>query len=78
LLPADLDPGQLRLMAFALMTYPRMLPQITRMTTGMTPEDPHFVDRWEALCVKSDRGLRPPRAAKASAPPASTQHRAAP
>jgi EmrB/QacA subfamily drug resistance transporter len=49
LLPADLDPGQLRLMGFALMCYPRMLPQITRMTTGMTPEDPHFADRWEAL-----------------------------
>jgi EmrB/QacA subfamily drug resistance transporter len=49
LLPADLDPGQLRLLGFALINYPRMLPQITRMTTGMTPEDPHFVDRWEAL-----------------------------
>ena len=42
LLPADLDPGHLRLMGFALMNYPRMLPQITRMTTGMTPENPGF------------------------------------
>jgi len=49
LLPADLDPGHLRLMGFALMNYPRMLPQITRMTTGTTPEDPNFVTRWEAL-----------------------------
>src|SRR3984957_18647393 len=33
LLPADLDPGQLRLLGFALMNYPRMLPQITPMYT---------------------------------------------
>jgi EmrB/QacA subfamily drug resistance transporter len=49
LLPADLDPGQLRLMGFALINYPRMLPQITRMSTGMTPDNPRFVARWEAL-----------------------------
>jgi EmrB/QacA subfamily drug resistance transporter len=49
LLPADLDPGHLRLLGFALMNYPRMLPQITRMTTGTTPENPTFVARWEAL-----------------------------
>lgn len=49
LLPADIDPGYLRLMGFALMNYPRMLPQITRMNTGMTPENPAFIARWEAL-----------------------------
>jgi EmrB/QacA subfamily drug resistance transporter len=49
LLPADLDPGHLRLLGFAMMNYPRMLPQITRMATGMTPENPNFVARWEAL-----------------------------
>jgi hypothetical protein len=49
LLPADLDPGQLRLLGFALINYPRMLPQITRMATGMTPENPNFTARWEAL-----------------------------
>jgi EmrB/QacA subfamily drug resistance transporter len=49
LLPADLDPGQLRLLGFALMNYPRMLPQITRMATGMTPDNPRFVARWETL-----------------------------
>ena len=36
-------------MGFALMNYPRMLPQITRMATGMTPDNPNFVARWEAL-----------------------------
>jgi hypothetical protein len=49
LLPAHLDPGHLRLLGFALINYPRMLPQITRMATGMTPDDPGFVARWEAL-----------------------------
>ncbi len=48
-LPADLDPGQLRLASFALVNYPRLLPQITRMATGMTPEDPRFRTGWEAL-----------------------------
>jgi EmrB/QacA subfamily drug resistance transporter len=49
LLPAGLDPGHLRLMGFALINYPRMLPQITRMTTGMTPEDARFAAGWETL-----------------------------
>jgi hypothetical protein len=49
LLPADLDPGSLRLLGFALINYPRMLPQITRMTTGLTPDSPGFAARWEAL-----------------------------
>jgi hypothetical protein len=31
------------------MNYPRMLPQSTRMTTGMTPENPSFAARWEVL-----------------------------
>lgn len=49
LLPAELDPGHLRLFGFALMNYPRMLPQITRMTTGMAADSPGFVANWEAL-----------------------------
>lgn len=49
LLPTDLDPGHLRLMGFALINYPRMLPQITRMTTGVSPENPSFMTRWEVL-----------------------------
>ncbi|HWG03656.1 MAG TPA: MFS transporter [Beijerinckiaceae bacterium] len=49
LLPADLDPAALRLMAFALVSYPRMLPQITRTTTGLAPDDPRFGQLWEAL-----------------------------
>ena len=49
LLPADLDPAALRLLGFAMVSYPRMLPQITRMATGMTPENPRFAATWEAL-----------------------------
>jgi hypothetical protein len=49
LLPADLDPGYLRLLGFALINYPRMLPRVTRMATGMTPENPAFAARWETL-----------------------------
>ena len=49
LLPAGLDPAQLRLMAFALVSYPRMLPQITRMATGHSAEDPRFIAGWEKL-----------------------------
>lgn len=49
LLPAALDPAHLRLAAFALVSYPRMLPQITRMTTGHTAEDPRFIAEWEGV-----------------------------
>jgi EmrB/QacA subfamily drug resistance transporter len=49
LLPAGIDPAHLRLAAFALVSYPRMLPQITRMTTGRTADDPRFVADWETL-----------------------------
>lgn len=49
LLPADIAPSFLRLFAFALTSYPRLLPQVTRLTTGMTPDDPRFVAGWETL-----------------------------
>jgi hypothetical protein len=43
----ELDPELVRLLGFALASYPRLLPQVTRMTTGKTPEDPEFVAEWE-------------------------------
>jgi EmrB/QacA subfamily drug resistance transporter len=46
LVPDDLAPGLFRLMVFALSNYPRLLPQITRMTTGKDPADPSFVGDW--------------------------------
>jgi hypothetical protein len=30
-------------------SYPRLLPQITRMATGAAPDDPRFVAEWEAF-----------------------------
>ncbi len=49
LLPAGMDPALLRLVGFALVSYPRMLSQITRMTTGMTADDPRFSTAWEGM-----------------------------
>jgi EmrB/QacA subfamily drug resistance transporter len=49
LLPADIDPALLRLLGFALASYPRLLSQVTRMTTKMSPDDPRFAAAWEEL-----------------------------
>ncbi|WP_051943289.1 MFS transporter [Streptacidiphilus rugosus] len=48
-LPADLDPALFRLLCFAMVSYPSLLPQVTRMATGLAPHDPEFVRRWEAF-----------------------------
>jgi EmrB/QacA subfamily drug resistance transporter len=49
LIDPGLDPELVRLLGFALASYPRLLPQVTRMTTGLAPEDPQFVAEWEAF-----------------------------
>jgi EmrB/QacA subfamily drug resistance transporter len=49
LLPTDHDAGYLRLLGFALASYPRMLPQVTRMATGTAPDSAEFRARWSAL-----------------------------
>jgi hypothetical protein len=49
LIDPSLDPRLVRLLGFALASYPRLLPQITRMTTGAPPDDPHFIAEWEAF-----------------------------
>jgi hypothetical protein len=49
LIDPDLDPGLVRLFGFALASYPHLLPQITRMTTGTAPDDPAFATEWEAF-----------------------------
>jgi hypothetical protein len=49
LIDPSLDPRLVRLLAFALASYPRLLPQITRMTTGRAPDEPAFVQDWESL-----------------------------
>lgn len=55
----DLDPAMVRLMTFALATYPRVLRQITRMTTGLTPEDPLFQDAWTSFLRDLGHRLAP-------------------
>jgi hypothetical protein len=35
------------LLGFAVVSYPRLLPQVTRMATGLAPGDPMFAARWE-------------------------------
>jgi len=49
LLPADMDPALLRLLGFALVGYPRLLPHVTRMATTLAPDEPKFVAAWENL-----------------------------
>jgi len=54
------DPELFRLVCFALVSYPSLLPQITRMVTGLAPSDPEFTERWEAfLRVMGERLARP-------------------
>jgi hypothetical protein len=49
LIDPSLDPRLVRLLGFALASYPRLLPQITRMTTGTPPDDPRFIAQWETF-----------------------------
>lgn len=57
----ELDPALLRLLCFALVSYPRILPQITRMTTGRSVDDPAFVAAWEDVLRAVGERLGPGR-----------------
>ena len=65
LIADDLDPGMVRLLGFALSTYPRALPQITRMVTGLEPDDPRFVAQWEDFLRYVGDLLRPKQPGRA-------------
>ncbi|HEX4216007.1 MAG TPA: MFS transporter [Candidatus Dormibacteraeota bacterium] len=54
-----LDPTALRLMAFALSGYPRLLPQVVRMTTGYTVESEEFQRLWDRLLRQLGGRLMP-------------------
>jgi EmrB/QacA subfamily drug resistance transporter len=56
---ADLDPALVRLAAFALASYSRLLPQITRMTTGHDADDPAFMTAWESFLRRIGESLAP-------------------
>jgi hypothetical protein len=57
LIPADLDPALFRLLAFALSNYPRVLPQIIRITSGANPgakwQLPHRLKTMDEVAEKS-------------------------
>ncbi len=59
LIASGLDPAALRLMAFALASYPRLLPQIARMTTGHAPESPEFHELWDRFLRQVGPRLAP-------------------
>jgi MFS family permease len=56
----EFDPAALRLLAFALSSYPRLLPQVTRMTTGHDPDSAEFKEQWRALLRQVGALLAPP------------------
>ena len=42
LIDEEFDPATLRLVAFALTSYPHLLPQVVRLATGYHPDSPEF------------------------------------
>jgi hypothetical protein len=58
LIDPELDAGLVRLFGFALASYPHLLPQITRMTTGTAPDDERFADEWDAFLRRLGALLR--------------------
>jgi TetR/AcrR family transcriptional regulator len=65
-LPADLDPAQLVLSELALTIFPLAFPQLTRLVTGRSPSDPHFVEaRREFLSQLARRIDRTPGRSRA-------------
>jgi TetR/AcrR family transcriptional regulator len=59
--PADLDPGQLVLSELALTLFPIAFPQITRLVTGHSVDDPAFVEERAAFLVRLGDSLSPRR-----------------
>lgn len=53
----DLDPECLRLMAYALVTYPRIYGNVTKDLLGLTPDDPRFEQRWTQFLTEIGRAL---------------------
>ncbi len=73
LIDPELDPRLVRLLGFALASYPRLLPQITRMTTGIPPDDPRFVEEWEKFLRAIGERFEPLAGRTRNPGPGSTQ-----
>jgi len=56
---SSLDPELVRLAVFALSSYPRIMSQVTRMTTGLRVTDPAFDARWTAFLRELGDRLAP-------------------
>ncbi len=56
----SLDPELVRLALFALASYPRLMRQVTRMTTGLRATDPAFDVRWSKFLRELGHRLAPP------------------
>ena len=64
-LDPDLDPQMLALSVWGLTLMPVLLPQITRLATGLQPEDPAFHKAQERMIAQIMEHLRPqPRKAR--------------
>jgi len=55
-LTADIDEDLLLLVRIGLLAAPTSLPQVTRLVTGMGPEDPKFRRRW-SKCLRAIAAL---------------------
>ncbi|WP_066174550.1 TetR/AcrR family transcriptional regulator [Bacillus marinisedimentorum] len=49
LVPDELDPALITLMISSLTVYPLLYGNVTRMITGLSPEDPGFDEKWTAF-----------------------------
>jgi MFS family permease len=59
LIADEFDPRALRLLGFALVSYPRLMPQIARMTTGHAPDSEEFRELWRHLLLQIGARLTP-------------------
>jgi hypothetical protein len=55
----EFDPAALRLLVFALSSYPRLLPQVARMATGHEPDSEEFQSLWRDLLRQVGARLAP-------------------
>jgi predicted MFS family arabinose efflux permease len=56
LISTEFDPAAIELMVLALAGYPRLFPQIARMTIGHAPDTPEFREQWN--CFLRQLGAR--------------------
>jgi AcrR family transcriptional regulator len=63
-LPDDLDPAQVVLSELLLVLGPFLLPQLTRLITGLSVHDPEFLETRRVFLTRLERHLRQPVAVR--------------